>query len=50
MYDGKLIKDITPYIQEKGVYYVRVDAEYEKVSSKLEFFFRTKNKYRYNYS
>ena len=38
MYDGKLIKDITPYIQEKGVYYVRVDAEYEKVSSKLEFF------------
>ncbi len=42
MYDGKLIKDITPYIQEKGVYYVRVDAEYEKVSSKLEFFLEQK--------
>lgn len=38
MYDGKFIKNITPYINEKGVYYVRVDAEYENVSSKLEFF------------
>lgn len=42
MYDGKFIKNITPYIHEKGVYYVRVDAEYENVSSKLEFFLKQK--------
>lgn len=42
MYDGKFIKNITPYINEKGIYYVRVDAEYENVSSKLEFFLKQK--------
>ncbi len=42
IYDGELIKNITPYIQEKGLYYVRIDAEYRNVSSKLEFFLEQK--------
>lgn len=41
-YDGKLINDITPYIQEKGEYYIRIDAEYKNTSSKLEFFIERK--------
>ena len=41
-YDGKLIKDITPYIQEKGEYYIRIDAKYKNTSSKLEFFLEQK--------
>ena len=37
-YDGKFINDITPYLQEKGLYYIRVDVEYKNVKSKIEFF------------
>ena len=33
-YDGKFINDITPYLQEKGLYYIRVDVEYKNVKSK----------------
>ena len=41
-YDGKLIKDITPYIQEKGEYYISIDAKYKNTTSKLEFFIKQK--------
>lgn len=41
-YDGKLIKNITPYIQEKGEYYIRIDAKYKNTTSKLEFFIKRK--------
>lgn len=37
-YDSKFINDITPYLQEKGLYYIRVDVEYKNVKSKIEFF------------
>lgn len=43
-YDGKFINDITPYLQEKGLYYIRVDAEYKNVKSKIEFFVEQKQK------
>ncbi len=37
IYGEKLIKNIVSYIQEK-VYYVRIDVEYRKESSKLKSF------------
>ena len=43
-YDGKFINDITPYLQEKGLYYIWVDAEYKNVKSKIEFFVEQKQK------
>lgn len=43
-YDGKFINDITPYLQEKGLYYIRVDTENKNVKSKIEFFVEQKQK------
>ena len=43
-YDGKFINEITPYLQEKGLYYIWVDAEYKNVKSKIEFFVEQKQK------
>lgn len=42
MYDGKFINNITSYIQQKGVYYIRIDAKYGNVTSKIEFFLKQK--------
>lgn len=42
MYDGEYISDISPYVKEKGYYYIEIWAEYECVDTKLVLFPRRK--------
>lgn len=42
MYDGEYISDISPYVKEKGYYYIEIWAEYEGVDTKLVLFPRRK--------
>ena len=39
VYNGKFTNDITPYVQEKGVYCVEVTATYSLVETKVYFYF-----------
>lgn len=42
VYNGKFIKDITPYVREKGFYYVGITAKYSLVETEVYFYFRNK--------
>jgi len=43
LYDGKFIEDITPYIVEKGRYYVRIMGNYKNVESEISISFDKNN-------
>lgn len=40
LYNGKFITDITPYVIEKGVYYVGITAKYSLVETEVFFYFK----------
>lgn len=37
MYNGKMLDDISPYIQEKGYYYIQITAQYKNVTTNITF-------------
>lgn len=42
IYNGKFIKDITPYINKKGIYYIGITAKYSLVETEVYFYFDKK--------
>lgn len=43
VYNGKMINNITPYIQQKGYYYIQVTAKYNNVKTNISFNVLNKN-------
>lgn len=43
VYNGKMINNITPYIQQRGYYYIQVTAKYNNVKTNISFNVLNKN-------